>query len=104
VVTTLLARETQRHQHHLVEHVASADPAYHAWVAQLTDLLQQKGHSAGEALRIAQAVVYQTVHKQASMLAYLDDFRFLAIVFFALIPLVFLLRGSGTGRGAPPGH
>jgi DHA2 family multidrug resistance protein len=104
VVTTLLARETQRHQHHLVEHVASADPAYHAWVAQLTDLLQQKGHSAGEALRIAQAVVYQTVHKQASMLAYLDDFRFLAIVFFSLIPLVFLLRGSGTGRGAPPGH
>jgi DHA2 family multidrug resistance protein len=104
LVTTMLARESQRHQNHLVEHVASADPAYQAWLAHLTDLLQQKGHAAGEALAMAEAIVYRVVQHHAIMLAYLDDFRLLAIVFFALIPLVFFLRGSGKGGSAPPAH
>jgi DHA2 family multidrug resistance protein len=104
LVTTVLARETQRHQQYLVEHVTPLDPAYQARVAQLTDLLEQKGHAAGEALRMAQALVYDTAQDHASMLAYLDDFRILALLFALLIPLVFLLKRSTAGGPAPPVH
>jgi MFS transporter, DHA2 family, multidrug resistance protein len=104
LVTTVLARETQRHQHHLVEHVTPLDPDYQARVDQLTDLLEQKGHAAGEALRMAQALVYDTVQNHASMLGYLDDFRILALLFALLIPLVFLLKKSTAGGPVPPVH
>lgn len=103
-VTTVLARETQRHQHHLVEHATPVDPAYQARLDRLTSLLEQQGHAADEALRMAEALVYRTVQHHASMLAYLDDFRFLALVFALLIPLVFFLKKSGSGGPSPPAH
>jgi DHA2 family multidrug resistance protein len=103
LVTTVLARQSQRHQDHLVAHVTPLDPAYQARIDQLTNLFVQKGHAADEALRMAQGVVYRTVQDHASMLAYLDDFRFLAIAFVVLLPLVFLLRKAGAGP-VPPAH
>ncbi|HEX5080068.1 MAG TPA: DHA2 family efflux MFS transporter permease subunit [Geminicoccaceae bacterium] len=103
LAVTVLARESQRHQHYLVEHVTPTDPAYLARVDQLSRLLEQKGHAADAALRIAQALVYRTVQDHASMLAYLDDFRLLALVFILLVPLVFFLQKPGGGP-APPAH
>jgi DHA2 family multidrug resistance protein len=103
LVTTVLARQSQRHQDHLVAHVTPLDPAYQARIDQLTNLFVQKGHAADEALRMAQGVVYRTVQDHASILAYLDDFRFLAIAFVVLLPLVFLLRKAGAGP-VPPAH
>jgi DHA2 family multidrug resistance protein len=101
-VTTMLARQSQGHQGYLVGHVTPLDPAYQGWIDQLTDLLMQKGHAAGEALRMAQGIVYATVQDQASMLGYLDDFRLLALIFVLVIPLVFLLRKPEGA--APPAH
>jgi MFS transporter, DHA2 family, multidrug resistance protein len=102
LVTTMLARQSQRHQDYLVGHVTPLDPAYQARIDQLTDLLMQKGHAAGEALRMAQGIVYDTVQNQASMLAYLDDFRLLALIFLLVIPLVFPLRRPEGGEPAAP--
>jgi DHA2 family multidrug resistance protein len=102
LVTTMLARQSQGHQGYLVGHVTPLDPAYQGWIDQLTDLLMQKGHAAGEALRMAQGIVYATVQDQASMLGYLDDFRLLALIFVLVIPLVFLLRKPEGA--APPAH
>ena len=104
LVTTVLARESQRHQNYLVEHVTPLDPAYQARIEHLTSLLMQKGHAAAEASRLADALVYHAVQNQASMLAYLDDFRLLAVVFFLLIPFVFLLRKPKEHGPAPPAH
>jgi MFS transporter, DHA2 family, multidrug resistance protein len=104
LVTTMLARQSQRHQDYLVAHVTSADPAYQARIDHLTDLLMQKGHAAAEALQMAQGMVYRTVQDHASMLAYLDDFRFLAVAFVVLLPLVLLLRKAGPGGPVPPAH
>jgi DHA2 family multidrug resistance protein len=104
LVTTVLARESQRHQNYLVGHATPLDPAYQARIDQLSALLVQKGHSAGEALRMAEGLVYDTVQTHATMLAYLDDFRLLAIVFFLLTPCVLLLRKSKEGGPAPPAH
>jgi MFS transporter, DHA2 family, multidrug resistance protein len=104
LVTTMLARQSQRHQDYLVGHATPLDPAYQARIDQLTDLLMQKGHAAGEALRMAQGMVYDTVQNQASMLAYLDDFRLLALIFLLVIPLVFLLQKPKAGGPPAPLH
>ena len=104
LVTTVLARESQRHQNYLVEHVTPLDPAYQARIDHLTALLMQKGHAAGEALRMAEGLVYHAVQTHATMLAYLDDFRLLAVVFFLLTPSVLLLRTPKEVGPPPPAH
>ncbi|MGO8721811.1 MAG: hypothetical protein ACLQRM_03565, partial [Acidimicrobiales bacterium] len=40
-----------------------------------------------------------TVQRQATMLAYLDDFRLLCISILAMVPLVFLMKKSKPGGG-----
>jgi MFS transporter, DHA2 family, multidrug resistance protein len=102
LVTTVLDRQTQRHQNYLVGHVTEIAPAYRTWVDRLTALLVEKGHSAGEALRMVQGIVYHNLQNHAKMLAYLDDFRLLAIIFFLLIPIVFLLKKPEADGPAPP--
>ena len=62
------------------------------------------GHGPLEALKMAEALIYRTLQDHASMLAYLDDFRLLALLFVALIPLVFLLRKNSAGGPATPAH
>jgi DHA2 family multidrug resistance protein len=104
LVTTMLARESQRHQNYLVEHVTPLDPAYQARIDHLTALLMQKGYAAGEALRMAEALVYHAVQTHATMLAYLDDFRLLAVVFLLLTPSVLLLRKPKEAGPPPPAH
>ncbi len=104
LVTTMLARQSQRHQNYLVEHVTPTDPAYQARIDHLAALLMQKGHPADDSLQMAQGMVYRAVQEHASMLAYLDDFRYLAFAFVLLLPLVFLLHRPGAGRPAPPAH
>jgi DHA2 family multidrug resistance protein len=102
LVTTMLARQSQRHQVYLVEHATPLDSAYQARVDHLSAMFAQMGHGPLEALRMAEGMVYQTVQNQATMLAYLDDFRLLAVLFFVLIPFVFLLRKpQGGGPPAP---
>jgi DHA2 family multidrug resistance protein len=104
LVTTMLARESQRHQNYLIEHVAPHNPIANERIDHLCTLFEQMGHDSLEALRMAEAMVYRTLQDHAAMLAYLDDFRLLALIFFALIPFVFLLRKSANGGPPAPAH
>ncbi len=51
-----------------------------------------RGADAVHAAAQAQQMVYGMVQRQAMLLSYLDDFRFLAITFLAVIPLMFLMK------------
>jgi DHA2 family multidrug resistance protein len=104
LVVTMLSRQEQRHQDHLVAHVTPLDPIANARIDHLRTLFEQMGHDPLEALRMAEAMVYRTLQDHASMLAYLDDFRLLALIFVALIPFVFLLRKSANGGPPAPAH
>jgi hypothetical protein len=53
---------------------------------------------------MAEGIVYRAVQDQAGMLAYLDDFRLLAVVFVLLIPFVFLLHKPKGGEASAPPH
>ena len=49
------------------------------------------------------AGIYSTAVQQATLLSYLDDFKFLGVVFLALLPLLLLVK-PGKGGGAAPAH
>ena len=40
----------------------------------------------------AHGMIYATVQRQAAMLAFLDNFKILGVVFFAVIPVLLLMR------------
>jgi DHA2 family multidrug resistance protein len=89
--TTLLARNTQRHQAILVQHVTPYDPAYQERLADLTSALAAQ-LGPGAASEQAQQVIYQMIQRQAALLSFIDNFHLIALLCLACVPLVFLFR------------
>jgi DHA2 family multidrug resistance protein len=100
LVTTVATRGAQTHQAVLVTHVTPYDPTYQDMVRMASAVLAPHV-GAGQAQALADGAIYQTMIQQSSMLAYVDDFRWLAVLCFAAIPLaVFLKRVVTKGLGA----
>jgi DHA2 family multidrug resistance protein len=99
LVTTLLTRSTQMHQAMLVGHVSSYNPAATNTLNQLSHLGSTADPTTGsiQALR----VVYDMVQQQASMLAYIDQFRRFGWLVIVIVPLVFLLKRASHDPSAP---
>jgi len=89
-VQVLLDQREQLHQSRIVELLQPLNPAYPGFVQQLGGLDAPATLSR----------VYQTAVQQATMLSYLDDFKFLGLMSLALIPLLFLVK-PGKGGGGP---
>jgi hypothetical protein len=56
------------------------------------------------AARQAEAAAYGFVQRQAAMQSFTDVFRLLALLFVALLPLLFLMRPPRAGRGPAAVH
>jgi hypothetical protein len=48
--------------------------------------------------------VYGLVQRQAAMLAFIDNFKMLGVVFLAVIPALFFMQKPKTGRGPVSVH
>ncbi len=92
LATTMLARRSQFHQQNLVSHLTPLDPNYQSSLQGLTQALTSRGADAAQAASQAQGVLYGMVQQQAMMKAFVDVFWMLALVFLAMIPLVFLMK------------
>jgi DHA2 family multidrug resistance protein len=97
-VTTMLARRTQFHQNILVSHVTETNPIYQRMLQSATSVLVHQGANAVEAAAKAKALIYGMVKQQASMLAFIDNFWVLGVVFLVMIPLVFLMKKTNPQR------
>ncbi|MBS0278134.1 MAG: DHA2 family efflux MFS transporter permease subunit [Proteobacteria bacterium] len=97
-VTTMLARRGQAHQQALVSHLTPSNPTFQTTLQQIAATLQARGMSAADALHQAYGMVYGTVQRQASMLAFADAFWLLGILFLGVAPLMFFMKKS---KGAP---
>ena len=94
---TLLSSGLQRHQSELVNPLNPLNPNYNEW-------LQTAQGALGDATTPL-AVLYQTVQRQAAMLAFLDVFQSLMIVVLCVAPFVFFMRpGKSGGGGGGVGH
>jgi DHA2 family multidrug resistance protein len=104
-VTTMLQRRTQYHQSQLMEHVNSLSAAYQNAIAGTQLKLVAAGSTVAHAAAQAQGMIYGTVQRQAVMLAFIDNFKLLGVVFFAVIPVLLLLkRPKGRAAADVPVH
>jgi len=102
LVTTWLARRAQYHQSVLVEHVTPYDPQYTSLLESLTRHFAEMGAGLDAARSQAVAAIARMVGEQAQLMAYLDDFWLLGVIFIALTPVVLLL-GSTRNTDMPEG-
>jgi DHA2 family multidrug resistance protein len=97
--STLLARRSQFHQSRLVEQLQDLNSNYPDYAAQLGGALGDTAHGA-----VTSASVYQGVVQQATLLAYIDDFKIMGLVFLGLLPFLLLVRPGKGDAGAGVGH
>jgi DHA2 family multidrug resistance protein len=91
LVTTLLARRAQLHQNVLVGKMTPYDPVFQQRLEALRQTLTPKvGPSA--AAQQALAILYRTLVSQATLLAFVDNFRLLTVLAVCSIPLAMLLK------------
>jgi len=98
-VTTGLARRAQVHQARLSENLSAANPHFHSTLQGLTSTFGGSGSGPATASQQAYAMVQGNVIRQATMLAYIDNFWILGAVIGCLIPCVFLIKKSKPGGG-----
>jgi DHA2 family multidrug resistance protein len=91
-VTTFLVRGAQVHQNYLVAHVTPGAPALAARLQGLQAKLVAGGLDPAAALQRAVALVYHVVRQQASLMAYLDNFRLLGGLALLCLPLALLFQ------------
>jgi len=103
-VTTMLDRRAQFHQARLTEHVTNFSAAYHNLLNGTQLKLIAAGSTAAHASAQAQGMIYGTIQRQAVMLAFIDNFKMLGVVFFAVIPVLVLMRKPRVRAEAVPVH
>ena len=102
VVTTLLARTSQRDHALLVGNLSPDNPVYQdVYRALRGALAPDVGAAAGDQ---ANAILYQLLLRQVALLSYVENFRLIAVVCLACVPLVFLFRRVRASRGPIAAH
>jgi len=103
-VTTLLERRTQVHESQLMEHVNVYSSAYRNMLNGFKTVLVSAGHSTTDATVRAQGMIAALVQKQAAMLAFVDNFKMLGVVFLIVIPVLLTLKRPKAPSGNVPVH
>ena len=101
-VTTMLARGAQVNQAAMVHRLTPYDPAFQQRLHGLTETF-----AAGNSITASQkayGAIYQTLVGQATLLAYIDNFRLLAFLCLVCVPAALLFKKVKAGRPAPAMH
>jgi DHA2 family multidrug resistance protein len=102
IVTTMLARRTQFHQVHLVEHLTRFDRNFQLVLPQISRILRDKGFIPSLQNQGGLGLIYHQLLRQASMLSFNDAFYILSIIMMLILPLVLLMK-KGETYGTGPG-
>ena len=100
MVTTIVARRAQFHQVHLAANVTPGRPSFADAAAALSAHLFVYGADATLAAKQAYALVYKTMIRQATTLAYIDTFLVLSFIAAIMFVLSFTLKRNELGRGS----
>jgi DHA2 family multidrug resistance protein len=91
-VTTMLVRGSQVHQNYLAANAGAGNPVEGGFVGGLQARLYSQGADMVTAHQKALGALYRSVQQQASLLAYTDNFRLLAVLTLLCLPLVMLFQ------------
>jgi MFS transporter, DHA2 family, multidrug resistance protein len=100
--TTFLARRGQLHVHALGSHVDPYSLGVQTTLESLRAFFVSRGSDLVTATEQAQAALAGLVRRQATMVAFTDVFRFLALLFVVMLPLILIMKSPG-GRRKPAG-
>ncbi len=102
-VQTYIARHRQVHFRALGAHITATSPNVRPIVEGLTHAFVAAGADAVTATHRAWAVVTGLVLRQAGIMAFIDAFRLLAVMFLVIAPLGLLMGRPRSGKhgGAP---
>jgi DHA2 family multidrug resistance protein len=102
ILVAMLASGAQIHQSYLAGHVNpfNLNMMLHASPAASGLLTNLTRHGNGLML----GMVYQELEQQATVMAFIDDFRIIAYIFFILTPLALLMKKPAGRSAAPAGH
>jgi DHA2 family multidrug resistance protein len=102
MAATLLARRAQVHQSVMVARLTPYDPIYQQRLEALRRTLTPKvGPSAAAAQAVG--ILYKTLVAQATLLAFVDNFRLITVMAICCMPLIIFLR-RGRARPAAGTH
>src|SRR3954465_3749219 len=100
---SLLARKQQEYVNVMGAHVTPYSQAARNALESARQGFIASGADAVTATERAYAAVFGTIQRQAAMVAFVDVFRLLGIIFLLLLPLVMLMRRP-RGRAAAVAH
>ena len=102
-VTTVVARHTQTHSNVLAGHITPFDVNTQRALAAAQANFIAKGADAATAARMAYASIFGMIQRNASMMAFIDVFRLLGILFLLTLPLILFMKPP-KGRGGGMAH
>src|SRR5262249_44468488 len=103
-IATMLSRNTQAQYNILGTHVSAFDTHVNAMLSQIRGAFVARGMDLASAQRAAYAALSGMVSQQAVMVAFVELFRVLAVVFAVVIPLVFIMRKPKPGQPTASAH
>jgi MFS transporter, DHA2 family, multidrug resistance protein len=106
-MATMLTRRTASHENSMTRNLTSGNPAFMNQIAKLKGMFG--GHSSGNPMigsgsHTAQAYIYNQLHRQAAMLAYLDIIQYMAIFCAFMLPLLFFIPRPPKHASPSAGH
>jgi DHA2 family multidrug resistance protein len=99
-VTTYLARQAQRHQTYLGDHLSGTQTVYLNYLQQSIAQLLRQGMALAQAQNTAIGRVYIQLQQQSQLLSYVDIITFFAFSSACMVPLVFLLKKVKGGTAS----
>jgi DHA2 family multidrug resistance protein len=102
VAQTLLVRRAAHHQNEILNYVSRSSLAFQQRVTDLSNYLGRQANPAN-GLIAGQTQVYQLLGQQASLWAFVDVFRYMSLICFFSVLLVWLFRKVSPGKKPPAG-
>src|SRR5215831_11201169 len=103
-IATMLSRNTQAQYNILGAHISGFDVQVRSMLEQIRAGCVARGMDFTTATEAAYSALSGMVSQQAVMVAFVQLFRVLALVFAIVVPLVFIMRRPKTGQRASPVH
>jgi MFS transporter, DHA2 family, multidrug resistance protein len=106
---TMLTRRSAAHETNMIRNLTSANPEFINQVMRLKPLFGGTRGGGGNPLvgggsHAAQAFIYNQLHRQAGMLAYLDVIQYLTVFCACMLPLLFFIPRPPKHVDPSAGH
>jgi DHA2 family multidrug resistance protein len=111
-IATMLTRGQQRHEALMIRDMVPGSEAFRDRVNQLKGFFPSAGDASGGGfggkstgnIQAAQAYIYNQLHRQSAMLAYMDIIAIFAVFCICMIPLVLSIGRTKQPGGDTPMH